>query len=135
MPIRVLVVDDDPDFQWLIGWAVQEGRDTEVVSVAEDGESGVAAALREQPDVVVMDLMMPRTDGFEATRRIKQSQPAVKVLAVTSWSIDTAMGQKLRRSGVDAVLSKRDIATALIPMICSLHETGSSSADSRFDAA
>ena len=84
MPFRVLVVDDDADFQWLIGWA---GRDTEVVGVAADGESGVAAALREQPDVVVMDLVMPRTDGFEATRRIKQFQPAGKVLAVTSWSI------------------------------------------------
>ena len=135
MPIRVLVVDDDADFQWLIGWAVQTERNTEVVGVAEDGESGVAAALREQPDVVVMDLMMPQTDGFAATRRLKQFQPAVKVLAVTSWSIDTAMRQKLHHSGVDAVLSKRDIATALIPMIRSLHETGSTSADSRFDAA
>ena len=105
MPIRVLVVDDDADFQWLIGWAVQTERDTEVVGVAEDGESGVAAALREQPDVVVMDLMMPQTDGFEATTRIKQSQPALKVLAVTSWSIDTAMRQKLHHSGVDAAFA------------------------------
>jgi hypothetical protein len=59
----------------------------------------------------------------------------MKVLAVTSWSIDTAMRQKLHRSGVDAFLSKRDIATALTLTIRSLKETDSSAADSRFGAA
>jgi len=120
IPIRVLVVDDDADFQWLIRLNLQLEHDTTVVGVAEDGETGIALALREQPDVIVMDLMMPRIDGFEATKRIKQVRPAVKVIVVTSFSVDNATRQEMYRSGVDAILGKRDVATALAPMIRSV---------------
>jgi len=123
IPIRVLVVDDDADFQWLIRLNLQLEHDTTVVGVAEDGETGIALALREQPDVIVMDLMMPRIDGFEATKRIKQVRPAVKVIVVTSYSVDNATRQKMCRSGVDAILGKRDVATALAPMIRSVAQS------------
>ena len=123
IPIRVLVVDDDADFQWLIRLNLQLEHDTTVVGVAEDGETGVALALREQPDVIVMDLMMPRIDGFEATRRIKRVRPAVKVVVVTSFSVDNATRQEMYRSGVDALLGKRDVATALVPMIRSVAQS------------
>jgi CheY-like chemotaxis protein len=69
-----------------------------------------------------MDLMMPRLDGFEATKRIKRSRPAVKVLAVTSLSLDNAIRQEVYRSGADAFLGKLDAATTLAPMIRSLHK-------------
>jgi two-component system, NarL family, response regulator len=123
IPIRVLVVDDDADFQWLIRLNLQLEHDTTVVGVAEDGETGVALALREQPDVIVMDLMMPRIDGFEATKRIKRVRPAVKVVVVTSFSVDNATRQEMYRSGVDALLGKRDVATALVPMIRSVAQS------------
>jgi hypothetical protein len=51
MPIRVLVVEDDQDFQWLLRLSLQLEHDTTVVGVAADGETGVDLALREQPDV------------------------------------------------------------------------------------
>ena len=89
MPIRVLVVEDDQDFQWLLRLSLQLEHDTTVVGVAGDGETGVDLALREQPDVVVMDLMMPRINGFEATRRIKRIRPEVKVVVVTAFPVDT----------------------------------------------
>ena len=123
IPIRVLVVDDDADFQWLIRLNLQLEHDTTVVGVAEDGEIGVALALREQPDVIVMDLMMPRIDGFEATKRIKRVRPAVKVVVVTSFFVDDATRQEMYRSGVDALLDKRDVATALVPMIRSVAQS------------
>jgi len=63
MPIRV-VVTDDADFLWLIRFRLQVEHDITVIGEAEDGETGVVLALREQPDIVVMDLMMPRIDGF-----------------------------------------------------------------------
>jgi CheY-like chemotaxis protein len=74
-----------------------------------------------------MDLMMPRINGFEATKRLKRSQPAVKVLAVTSLSLDNAIREKVNHSGADAILDKRDMATALVPMIRSLHNPSVSS--------
>ena len=123
MPIRVVVVDDDADFLWLIRLSLQLEHDITVIGEAEEAETGVALALREQPDIVVMDLMMPRIDGFEATKRIKRSRPAVKVLAVTSLSLDNAIRQEMSRSGADAFLGKRDVATALVPTIRSLAQS------------
>jgi len=123
MPIRVVVVDDDEDFLWLIRLSLQLEHDITVIGEAEEAETGVALALREQPDIVVMDLMMPRIDGFEATKRIKRSRPAVKVLAVTSLSLDNAIRQEMYRSGADAFLGKRDVATALVPTIRSLAQS------------
>ena len=123
MPIRVVVVDDDEDFLWLIRLSLQLEHDITVIGEAEEAETGVALALREQPDIVVVDLMMPRIDGFEATKQIKRSRPAVKVLAVTSLSLDNAIRQEMHRSGADALLGKRDVATALVPTIRSLAQS------------
>jgi len=60
MPIRVVVIDDDADFLWLIRLSLQLEHDVTVIGEAEEGETGVALAFQEQPDIVVMDLMMPR---------------------------------------------------------------------------
>jgi DNA-binding NarL/FixJ family response regulator len=126
MPIRVVVIDDDADYRWLFRFNLQLEHDITVIGEAAEGETGVALALQEQPDIVVMDLMMPRINGFEATKRLKRSQPAVKVLAVTSLSLDNAIRQKVNHSGADAILDKRDMATALVPMIRSLHKPSAS---------
>jgi DNA-binding NarL/FixJ family response regulator len=126
MPIRVVVIDDDADYRWLFRFSLQLEHDITVIGEAAEGETGVALALQEQPDIVVMDLMMPRINGFEATKRLKRSQPAVKVLAVTSLSLDNAIRQKVNHSGADAILDKRDMATALVPMIRSLHKPSAS---------
>jgi len=123
MSIRVLVVEDDEDFQWLLRLSLQLEHDTTVVGVAGDGGTGVDLALREQPDVVVMDLMKTRINGFEATRRMKQIRPAVKVVVVTAFPVDNAICQQMYRSGVDALLDKRDVATALVPMIRSVAQS------------
>jgi DNA-binding NarL/FixJ family response regulator len=124
MPIRVVVIDDDADFVWLTRLSLQLEHDITVIGEAQESETGVALALREQPDIVVVDLMMPRIDGFEAATRIKRSRPTVKVLTVTALSLDDTIRQKMYRSGIDAFLSKLDVATALAPMIRSLHEAG-----------
>jgi DNA-binding NarL/FixJ family response regulator len=126
MPIRVVVIDDDADYRWLFRFNLQLEHDITVIGEAAEGETGVALALQEQPDIVVMDLMMPRINGFEATKRLKRSQPAVKVLAVTSLSLDNEIRQKVNHSGADAILDKRDMATALVPMIRSLHKPSAS---------
>jgi DNA-binding NarL/FixJ family response regulator len=74
MPIRVVMIDDDAHFLWLIRFSLQLEHDITVIGEANEGETGVALALREQPDIVVMDLMTPRINGFEATKLIKRSR-------------------------------------------------------------
>ncbi len=84
-PIRVLIVDDHAMVRRGMRDFLELHDDLEVVGEASDGETGVAAAARLEPDIVVMDLMMPGVDGVEATRRIRAANPAVEVVALTSF--------------------------------------------------
>jgi DNA-binding response OmpR family regulator len=83
MPIRVLAVDDEADVLRLIQVKLQKAG-FEVLT-ARDGEEGLQVALAEHPDVVLMDVMMPRMDGYTAVGRIKaEMQPAPIILMLTA---------------------------------------------------
>ncbi len=75
---RVLVVDDDPALSEVVGRYLE--RDGFSVTFADDGESGLAAALATLPDLVVLDLMLPRMDGIEVCRRIREVAPIAVVM-------------------------------------------------------
>ncbi|PWW21252.1 LuxR family two component transcriptional regulator [Geodermatophilus normandii] len=85
---RVLVVDDHPVVRGgLVGWlAAQE--DLEVVGEAGDGQEALALVAATRPDVVLMDLRMPRMDGVTAIERLAVSHPAVRVLVLTTYDTD-----------------------------------------------
>ena len=87
--VRVLVVDDHPVVRsGLIGMlAVTD--DIEVVGEAGDGEEALALVESTRPDVVLMDLRMPRRDGVSATGAIVSGYPATKVLVLTTYDTDT----------------------------------------------
>ncbi|GAA0953317.1 response regulator transcription factor [Kribbella koreensis] len=89
MTVRVLVVDDHPVVRsGLIGMlAVTD--DIEVVGEAGDGEEALALVESTRPDVVLMDLRMPRRDGVSATGAIVSGHPATKVLVLTTYDTDT----------------------------------------------
>ena len=83
MPIRVLAVDDEADVLRLIQVKLQKAG-FEVLT-ARDGEDGVQVALAEHPDVILMDVMMPRMDGYTAVAKIKERmQPAPLILMLTA---------------------------------------------------
>lgn len=83
MPIRVLAVDDESDVLRLIQIKLQKAG-FEVLT-AHDGEEGLQVAVAEHPDVVLMDVMMPRMDGYTAVARIKEEmQPAPLILMLTA---------------------------------------------------
>ncbi len=88
MTTRVLVVDDHPVVRGgLVGWLAAK-TDSEVVGEAADGLAALAAVAEHQPDVVLMDLRMPRMDGVTATGRIAAAHPAVRVLVLTTYDTD-----------------------------------------------
>lgn len=110
-PLRVVLVDDDPAFAELITCVLMlEGVD--VLGHAHDGAEGVELTLELEPDVVVMDVRMPRMDGLEATRRIVGAVPGARVLVVSS-SKDPEDVERARDAGAAGYLPKDRAATEL----------------------
>jgi len=86
--IRVLVVDDHPVVRGgLVGW-LDAQQDLTVVGEAADGLEALALVAAAEPDVVLMDLRMPRMDGVTATERLAARHPAVRVLVLTTYDTD-----------------------------------------------
>src|SRR3954465_1710372 len=83
--IRVVVADDHAVVRRGLEQLLAVEDDIDVVGTAEDGEQAVAMAAETEPDVVLMDLSMPRLDGIAATRRITAAQPGVHVVVLTSF--------------------------------------------------
>ena len=104
-PLRILIVEDDPMIQLGLERILSSYPEFEIVEIAEDGYLGVQAALRHQPDLVIMDIGLPRQDGIAATEEIKQRVPGVHVVMLTSHTDKTEVLAAMA-SGADAYCVK-----------------------------
>jgi DNA-binding NarL/FixJ family response regulator len=94
--IRVLAADDQRVVREGLAMLLGLLPDVEVVGTAADGEAALALADELRPDVVLMDLRMPRVDGVEATRRLRASHPEIKVVVLTTYADDRSVIDALR---------------------------------------
>ena len=94
--IRVLAADDQRVVREGLAMLLGLLPDVEVVGTAADGEEVLALAAELRPDVILMDLRMPRMDGVEATRRLRERDPAVKVVVLTTYADDRSVLDALR---------------------------------------
>lgn len=118
--IRVLVVDDQALIRNGLRMVLADEQDMAVVGEAADGAVAVAMATATSPDVVLMDIRMPRMDGIAATEALLRRTPATKVLALTTFDVDElvfamiragAAGFLLKDTGPEALVAAvRDIA-------------------------
>ena len=90
--------------------------DVEVVAEASDGEAAVDLALRTRPDVIIMDVTMPRLNGIEATRKITAILPEVRVIGL-SMHEEADMAEAMRRAGAVEYFPKDGLAEQLIAAI------------------
>jgi CheY-like chemotaxis protein len=116
-PLTVVVVDDAPDYREIVRFLLLPLPDmVTMVAEAEHGEEGLAVVLRERPDIVITDLVMPRLDGVELTRRIRQDRPQTTIILMSTHTED-AYQLLASDSGADAFVNKRVIFEALVPAI------------------
>jgi len=121
MTIKILLVDDHAVVRSGLSKFLLVNKDMKLVGEASDGTEAVQMVSLHKPDVVLMDLMMPGTDGITATREIHQKYPNVKVLALTSFA-EQNMVQGALQAGAIGYLQKNVTAKDLGHAIRSAHE-------------
>jgi DNA-binding NarL/FixJ family response regulator len=105
MSIRVLLCDDQALVRSGFRMILEAREDIEVVGEAEDGVQALELTWRQLPDVVLMDVRMPRVDGVEATRRLVRAGAAARVLILTTFDLDEYVFEALR-AGASGFLLK-----------------------------
>jgi two-component system, NarL family, response regulator DesR len=117
MPVTIVVADDEEQYRELVRVLLASLSDTMiVVGEAANGEEALSIALRERPDIVITDLVMPRLNGIELTKRIRQELPQTRVILMSSFTED-AYRMMASDSGADAFVSKQVIVHSLLPAI------------------
>ena len=118
--IKVMIVDDQRLLLDLLSHMLKNTPDIDVVACGKDGFQAIALAQEFQPDVILMDIQMPNCDGIEATRRIKQHHPDMKILILSSSKEDQDVHQALT-GGADGYVLKNIGENELVSVIRSVY--------------
>lgn len=97
---KILVVDDEPAMREVIGLILGKYK----VLEASNGYEALEICEREEPDLVLMDIMMPRMDGIEATMKILEKHPLAKIVAITAYK--SHKGKEMMEAGALDILEK-----------------------------
>jgi DNA-binding NarL/FixJ family response regulator len=123
MPTTILIVDDNQGVRNTLTRILGKDREFRVVGEAGDGSEALELARALSPDLILMDLAMPRVNGLEATQRIKAERPETKVIIFTQYQED-AYRQAAAQSGADAFLPKGTRLAELLGTIRQVVEGG-----------
>lgn len=107
--IRIVVADDVPVFREMVVDAIELEDDLEVVGQASNGEDAVDWCCREQPDIVILDVEMPRMDGVAATRQIVARCPQTRVVILTAFEDDGLILQLIQAGATGYLLKESKI--------------------------
>ena len=108
--IKVLIADDHTIVRIGLTTLLNAESDIEVVGEARNGEMAVKEALRLTPDIVVMDLMMPKKDGAEATAELHERLPSAKVIILTTFGASDGIAHALESGAAGALMKTADDA-------------------------
>jgi DNA-binding NarL/FixJ family response regulator len=109
-PIRILIADDHPSTRTGIRTMLEQQECVRVVAEAGDGEEAVARSREHQPDVVLMDLQMPKMDGFQAIAAIHAERPNAPIVVLTTYPGDARVSRALSAGAISYILKTADRA-------------------------
>lgn len=116
---RVVIADDDERFAASLAALLEADGRVEVVGIAANGEEAVQLAVWQDPDVVLMDVAMPRLDGIEATRLVRESRPRLCILMV-SGDESEAVRDRARRAGAAGFIPKSRVEEEVVDAVLDL---------------
>jgi DNA-binding NarL/FixJ family response regulator len=116
MPIRVLIADDHIIVREGLATLLSEEPEFEIVGQAATGDQAIALSAQHQPDVVLMDVVMPGIDGIEATRQIRRATPGAHILILTSFANDSQVRGAIQ-AGATGYLMKDVLKAELLSAI------------------
>ncbi len=105
-PARVLIIDDSPPVRALLRHCLSLSGRFEVIGEACDGRDGIAQAIRQQPDIILLDLAMPVMDGLEALPHLARGSTHSMIIVLSGFNVDTT-GTKAMALGASAYIEKR----------------------------
>ena len=117
--LRVLVVDDTPEVRLLVGFLLEEEPTWTVVAEASNGIEAIEHARTAQPDLVLLDMSMPKMDGLEALPKLRRLLPESVLVLLTAFPV-ADLHTVATACGADACLDKVDMAMTLVPALRSL---------------
>jgi DNA-binding NarL/FixJ family response regulator len=116
MRATILIVDDNPRLRALIRRILAQEPNLRVVGEAGDGAQAIQLSHEHQPNIILLDLVMPQVNGLEATQQIKMERPETKIIIMTVHT-EHAYREAAEASGADAFLLKKTLMTSLLPII------------------
>jgi two-component system, NarL family, response regulator LiaR len=118
--MRVVIADDQEFIRRGLRAVLSDEKDIEVCAEAVDGKDALIKSLELRPDVVIMDIVMPRMDGIEATRLLRKALPQVKILSLSQYDIPE-MVNEVEKAGAAAFVSKLLIWDKLVSSLRRVH--------------
>ena len=106
--IRVLIADDHTIVRIGLATLLGAEKDIEVVGEAQNGEAAVKEALRLEPDIIIMDLMMPKKDGAEATAELREKLPSAKIIILKTFGASDGIAHALEAGAAGALVKTAD---------------------------
>jgi two-component system, NarL family, response regulator LiaR len=119
-PIRVILVDDHRHMHQIVMTLVSDVGDIELVGQASNGQEALLLCAEDQPDVILLDIMMPVMDGLETTQRLHQQYPNIKILVLSNFHDDEIVRSLLKEGAVGYIL-KTALARDLVNTIRSVY--------------
>lgn len=116
MTVRIMAVDDNHRFRETLKQHLQQEPEVTVVGEACNGEEAVRLTQELGPDLVLMDISMPRVNGLAATKEIKNARPETKII-ILSIHKEQAYFTAAKEAGSDGYVVKGDLTKTLLPMI------------------